>query len=206
MTDSPAGWYADPWTPSAIRYWDGRGWTPHQRFPSATTAITELRAPAGTGWNTVWIWLVVLLPVAPALLLLFVPWGSMFDVDLRYIDDAQALTRTMLGPLLSPVLWVVLPLSWISFAATAYSAYRDQRQLETMGVPRPFPWPWVFLNPVYPIGRSVVVRRRTGRGLAPLWAAIGVLVLTQVVALVMIAEMTIGMLGFFQQLMLYTSR
>jgi hypothetical protein len=29
-----------------------------------------------------------LLPVAPLLLLLLVPWGSMFDVDLRDIDDA----------------------------------------------------------------------------------------------------------------------
>lgn len=26
---TPPGWYADPWAPGALRYWDGIGWTSH---------------------------------------------------------------------------------------------------------------------------------------------------------------------------------
>lgn len=29
----PANWYADPWTPGRLRYWDGQTWTPHVCVP-----------------------------------------------------------------------------------------------------------------------------------------------------------------------------
>ena len=60
---------------------------------------------------------------------------------------------------------------------SAWFAYLDWRELGRRGVPKPFHFAWVFLSSgVYPIGRSVVVRRRTGKGIAPMWVAIGTLV------------------------------
>ena len=33
MSSRPAGWYPDPWNPSAVRYWSGDDWTPHAAAP-----------------------------------------------------------------------------------------------------------------------------------------------------------------------------
>jgi hypothetical protein len=63
---------------------------------------------------------------------------------------------------------------WVLLAALVVFGYLDHRQLKRNGVPEPFHWAWSFLNPVYPIGRAVVVRRRTGSGIWPMWAAIAV--------------------------------
>jgi hypothetical protein len=56
--------------------------------------------------------------------------------------------------------------------------YLDSRELKRRGVPYPFAWGWAFFDVVYVIGRAVVVRRRTGKGLAPLWVYIAVVVAT----------------------------
>ncbi len=37
----PAGWYADPWAPGGVRYWDGQRWTEH-----ALASPTALTVPA----------------------------------------------------------------------------------------------------------------------------------------------------------------
>ena len=66
----------------------------------------------------------------------------------------------------------------------------DWRQLRRQGVPKPFHWAWGFFTfagggtLVYLIGRSVVVRRRTDQGLAPLWAGIVVYVAIVVASIV----------------------
>jgi cytochrome bd-type quinol oxidase subunit 2 len=61
------------------------------------------------------------------------------------------------------------------------AAALDYRALSARGVPRPFHWAWTFLSAlVYIIGRTVVARRRTGTGLAPLWVTIATLVVTGV--------------------------
>lgn len=46
---TPAGWYADPVTPGAMRYWDGVAWTSHQSA-AATTAWAPA-APAGASFG-----------------------------------------------------------------------------------------------------------------------------------------------------------
>jgi hypothetical protein len=46
-------------------------------------------------------------------------------------------------------------------------------------VPRPFHWAFAFLSSaVYPIGRSVVVKRRTGQGISPMWVSIALIVMS----------------------------
>jgi FtsH-binding integral membrane protein len=57
-------------------------------------------------------------------------------------------------------------------------------------MPRPFHFAWVFLSSVvYVISRSVVVRRRTGRGIAPMWVSIAGLVLSFIFTIYITAAM-----------------
>ncbi len=179
---APAGWYADPQNLAQGRYWDGTAWTelrhaPGQPYP----APPALRAPEGTDGNTPWIWLVIAVPVIPVILLLFVPWGSMFDFDPTSDDPRTAMSATF-GIFLSPFYWASVVLGYVGYGLSVFFAYRDVKELTARGVPKPFHWAFAFINGlVYTIGRSVIVKRRTGRGHAPLWAEIAVvLVLTAV--------------------------
>lgn len=62
----------------------------------------------------------------------------------------------------------------------ALLAYLDWEKLRRDGVIRPFLWAWAFLSrELYVVGRSVVVREvAPTRGLAPIWAVIGVTTLS----------------------------
>ncbi|WP_201423156.1 hypothetical protein, partial [Xanthomonas perforans] len=65
-------------------------------------------------------------------------------------------------------------------ALTVLFAFLDWRQLRARGVDRPFHWAFSFFvlvigsGLVYIIGRGVILRRRTGSGLGPIWAAVAV--------------------------------
>jgi hypothetical protein len=52
-------------------------------------------------------------------------------------------------------------------------AYQDSHALKERGFPKPFGWGWAFIPPVYIVGRGVVARIRSGRGLAPLFTWFG---------------------------------
>lgn len=187
MTTSPAGWFPDPWDAAAVRYWDGNDWTPTTARAQPTAyAPAPLKAPDGIDGNTVWIWLVVLVPVVTSLLPLVVPWESIIGVDAltrsSLSHDPTAALRASLAPYQSPALWILTLAGWVVFAATVVFSYRDHRELLRRGIPSPFHWAWAFLSPVYAIGRSIIVKRRTGRGLAPMWVAIADVVLGYIVA------------------------
>lgn len=178
MTSIPPGWYRDPTVPAALRYWDGAAWTAHRHAVVSPVDRPEEGRPPGTSWNTVWIWLVVLMLVLP-MLSLFTPWDTGWEYDflapgavgrphVQFLTDLLELTSGLLG--------------YVTYGLAVFFAYRDYRVLRERGVPKPFHWAWAFLTPVYPIGRSVVVVRRIGRGWAPLWATIGALALALVVA------------------------
>jgi hypothetical protein len=179
------GWYTDPENPQQLRWWDGAAWTEHRSTTQPVAVGSELpytgagqqvAAPAGTATNTVWIWLVLLLPLLGILPALFIPWSDVFRIDPvtgRPDRDAALLLATSPAFLLSSIL------PWILFALTVLFAYLDWRELGRRGIPRPFHWAWAFLsNYVYPIGRAVVVKSRTGRNDPVLWAAIALIVLS----------------------------
>lgn len=126
-----------------------------------------LAAPAGTPWNTVWIWILVFLPYVSSLGIFTINWSSMFD-----LSGSGSVLNSELQMMTSPGYLFVMFGSWISYALFVWFAYLDWRTLVRRGVPKPFHWAWGFLTIVYTIGRSVVVRRRTGKGISPMWVSI----------------------------------
>lgn len=180
----PAGWYPDPAGGTRTRWWDGTQWTDHFQEPyNPASAAAALRAPEGTKAYNTWIWLVVFLPYVTLPLLFTIDFGSIF----RALDpsDPDAVVRAQFAMFLSPG-YIALTLGgWVLVALTIFCAYRDWRALQAAGVPQPLHWAWAFFGvagyPVYPIARSVVVKRRTGHGSAVMWAAIGMIVFTFVV-------------------------
>lgn len=199
---APAGWYPDPENPAHGRYWDGRAWTELRHEPGTPyPAAAAPKAPPGTDPYTPWIWAIVGIMFVPLVTLPLVPWASMFDYDLT--DPYAAMASFEI--LLSPLYWLSVLLGWAAFALTIVFAYRDHKELLARGVPRPFHWGFAFLGVVYPIGRSVVVRARTGRGMAPLWISIGYIVVSIVASIVLMVVIFTAMVDSLSDLTYYSS-
>lgn len=192
MTTTPAGWYPDPTGGQHQRWWDGSQWTDHVNVPGAPA--TALAAPEGAVTNTVWIWLIVALPLLPLLLLLTIDWSSLFDIASYSSGDPSGALAAQMAVFLSPGYLGAIVGGWIVYGLNAFFAYRDWKFLQAAAVPKPFHFAWVFLSSsVYTIGRAVVVKRRTGHGSAVLWASIGAIVLMFVITLVMSLQMISAM-------------
>jgi hypothetical protein len=198
MTDThtaPAGWYPQPDGSGGQRWWDGARWTEHTSplaAPAAAPTPTPARAAAlpqydaraqprvraGTPVDTPWIWLIVALPLLP-LIPLF-----LWDLDgyvLRSMTDPMAQLAIYLDP------WYLtgIALGWAAYGVMVWFAYLDVKALRALGYPRQFHWAWTFLSSlVYVIGRSVVVKRQAGRGMAPMWVVIALNVAVLIAALV----------------------
>jgi hypothetical protein len=191
---TPAGWYSDPENTQRLRWWDGVRWT-EQFAPVAApagsavpyTGSAPLAAPAGTDWNTPWIWVVLFLPLLPVLPLLFIDWSGAFVVDSdTLVPDVGA----QFAFLTSPAYLASLFGGWLAYAIVVICAYADWRALRDRGVPAPFHWAWAFLSSaVYGIGRGVVVSKRTGRGQVVIWLAIATIVLSLVIGLLVAGAM-----------------
>jgi hypothetical protein len=208
-TTPPAGWYPDPAGGPQPRWWDGQQWAADagtapqvaaQPFASQPAGYQPgyapvapppaLRAPAGTKPYTVWIWILVALPLLgyvgyPLVL------GALDDylVELETITDPDDLIDSLVGFLFSPGMLITVLIGVLSNVGTIVLALLDWRALKARGVPKPFHWAFAFFvfivgNLVYVIGRSIVVRNRTGSGLIPLFIAIGLWVLSYFVSFV----------------------
>jgi hypothetical protein len=201
---APAGWYPVAGT-TQQRWWDGARWTEHVYPPVATaapaspayapqgtvaspTTQTEHRAPAGTAPGTVWFWLLAV--GAPVLALLDLIPTSVFLGQVVNGDstDPAALAASPF----TPAYLIAALCGWFIYAVCVVFALLDWRELRAHGVPKPFHWAWSFFviavgwPAVYMIGRTVVVKRRTGRGMAPLWVFIGLEVATFIVTVVVV--------------------
>jgi len=134
--------------------------------------MTELTAPEGAEVNTVWIWLIVAMPLVSMLGLFTVDWSS-------FVDFSDTTGMSSLAAMTSPGYLFSVFSGWLVYGLSVWFSFLDRRALLQRGVPRPFHWAWTFLSSiVYVIGRSIVVKRRTGHGMAPFWAAIASLVLS----------------------------
>ena len=195
---TPAGWYADPAGSPQLRWWDGTQWTSHFQAPAQAQApayapYTPAAAapiptvPPGTPVYNPFIWALTLLPLLSLLLL-----------PLSFTEIDQAMSSSFNDPTsVNPyggystggllIQGLTTLLSWLIYGAGVVLAFFDRKWLLAKGYAQPFHWAWAFLGVVYPIGRSVVVRRRAGRGIAPMWVTIGVLALSLILSVVVIA-------------------
>lgn len=185
MTGAVPGWYADPWGAGRLRWWDGVQWTAHVSQP-AVARPPRPQLPPGTPVGTVWVWLMVLLPLVNTALLPFLrPDVSPVVISLSGEPTPEAVIRDMLSLVGGPLYFVLILVSWVTAAAVIVFAWLDHRDLTRRGVERPFHWAWTFLGTlVYVIGRTVILRPIAARrGAAPLWTAIAVTVVSYAVAI-----------------------
>lgn len=180
MTLPAAGWYPDPDNAHQTRWWNGVEWTedrsnfqapmPPVNPASYSMSTAALTAPAGTKWNTPWVWLVVVVPYIPVLGIFFIDWPAMFTAS------SMSSGMATLSILTSPAYLFTVLGGFVVYGLAVWFAYLDYRELERRSVPRPFHWAWTFLSSgVYPIGRSVIVRRRIGHGISPMWVTIALM-------------------------------
>ncbi|PPL19780.1 DUF2510 domain-containing protein [Microterricola pindariensis] len=128
-----------------------------------------------TGWQ---IWAIVLMPLVSLLLLFTWDFRSFLQFVLENPDVSEATL------LMNPGYALMTLGSWALAAALIVFAVLDWRWLGRQGYPRRFHWAWAILSSfVYVIGRSIVVKRQAGRGLAPIWVALAVNVITAVAAI-----------------------
>jgi len=162
--------------------------------------------PADRPVYSVWIWLIVLLPLLS--LASFFLWQPNFDeLSSPSSLSSPSYESHYLASLFSPGYFVILFGGWILYGLTAVFAWRDAVWLRAQGVVRPFAWPWVFLySPAYVIGRSVIVRRVAGpRGLAPIWALIAVFAVALVVSIIWTIGLMSGVLSRIPDYSSYSS-
>lgn len=198
MTTAAPGWYPDPSGNGGQRWWDGNAWGDTAQ-PAYTAA--SLRAPEGAKTDTPWIWLIIVLPLLTFIPLFFIDWGGMFDID---PDDPTSSSRAMMSVFVSPGYLLAVLGGWLVYGLSVFFAYRDFKALESAGVPRPFHWAFAFISSyVYPIGRSVVVKRRTGRDGGTLAGSIIALVLIFVLTIALMVIMMTQMMNSLSTLYPY---
>lgn len=199
MTSTPPGWYPDPAGSPQQRWWDGVQWTAQLTGPTVPVPqpqyapAASLRAPDGTNPSTVWIWLVVAthaaqgLIVIPFLIQISGAFPQFFAYSLEHSGSADSMNGPAVFQELMPIFSGVFGaslfytvLGWVTLALSIVFSYLDWRELERRGLPKPFHWAYAFFAftgagiLVYVIGRSVVARRRTGTGVAPMWVTIAI--------------------------------
>jgi hypothetical protein len=191
----PAGWFPDPSGGPGTRWWDGQQWTGHTSDPAPVYASAEpRRVDPGTPIYTPYIWLIVLLPLVSIIVLLF------WDID-SYMNSALVSADDPFAQFSDPGYLLIQGTSWLLYALSVLFAFLDRRVLLQRGFDRPFHWAWTFLGSlVYIIGRSVIVRRRSGRGLLPVWVYIGVFVVSMIVVIAKISAAVSTMMSGYSQL------
>ncbi|MEO6116192.1 MAG: DUF2510 domain-containing protein [Pseudolysinimonas sp.] len=192
----PPGWYADATVPGQMRWWSGTEWTEHVAAPYSGAPLARPVLPADRPVYSVFIWLIVLLPL--------LTYGSLFawQPNFDYLSnpsDPTSIYGSIYGSILTPGYFVIIFGSWIVYGLTAVFAWRDVVWLRAQGVVRPFPWPWVFLSSLaYVIGRSVIVHRVAApRGRTPIWVLIAVIAVGFIVSTVWTFSFMAGMLAHF---------
>ncbi len=188
------GWYPDPSGGSLQRWWDGNGWTAQTYSPGAGVPSTGPRkVEPGTPVYTPWIWAIVLMPLLSVISLFFFDFTAYFResfaASVAISADPSAPVDPFAGSqgLISPGYLAINALSFAIYLASGLFAFLDRRALLRRGFDRPFHWAWTFLSSLaYIIGRSVIVKRRAGSGLAPIWVMIAVTVVSIIITFAVI--------------------
>ncbi len=177
------GWYPDPAGSGRLQWWNGTAWTgqfnaPQFQAPQSPRPVEPRRRISDrTPVYNAYVWTIVALPLVPLILLMF--WNPVLRV--RTVGARQVQTLDPASIFTAPYFLLVAS-GFLVYGVSALLAYLDWDKLRKDGVVRPFHWAWVFLSrEVYVIGRSVIVHEvAPRRGLAPVWATIGVTILAVV--------------------------
>jgi hypothetical protein len=165
-----AGWYPDPQGHASERWWDGEEWSDRTRNPYMKAAYEPQRAPEGTNPATMWIWLLALAPLISIWQAATLDVNALVEQAMQGVEIAPDGTVTGTPNTSTGAADFTGLFLWL---AGVGAAALDWRALKARGVDRPFHWAWAILwSLVYVIGRSVVARRRTGTGFAPMWTTI----------------------------------
>lgn len=187
MSDSqtPAGWYRDPSGEVGYRWWDGYAWSSSTSpdpaagrpgpsgmppsMPPMASYVTSARPqlPPDRPIYGVLIWLITLLPI------ISIPLSLVYQPHYRFTTIEPGVRTLDPLSIYTPTYLLILGVELVLYAVTIVLAFRDQRWLMKQGVVRPFGWGWAFLQPVYIIGRSVIVNGVTPKhALWPVWVFI----------------------------------
>lgn len=199
MSNIAPGWY--PHGPNAQRWWDGTQWTDAVQQPY-TSSLTPGHAPEGTPPYTAQIWWIVGLFAIPLVISLLylatMDWSGYMNSMMVTSSDASSVLA-MYSSIFTPLYFVLLASSFLAYGATAALAYSDAKELLRRGVERPFPWALSFIpsygSIVYVIGRSVVARRRIGRGLLPMGVYLTIFAVGMVLSIVISIVAMYSMVG-----------
>jgi hypothetical protein len=204
MQQPQPGWYPIAPGSAELRWWDGSKWTEHRHTQEQVASAPNRPpvAPEGTNPATVWAWLLAVTPLLPLIGLLQWDIRGYLRAILLVGSSGGTSSSRVADAILSPSYFVLLGLGLLTFVLCVVFALLDYYALKRRGVPRPFHWAWSFLQTgaVYMIGRAVIVRRRTGHGLAPLWVWIGLYVLVFVVSLAVVFSAIATMAPLFERL------
>ena len=181
-----AGWYPDESAPGQQRWWDGDAWTAQvigAPYQAVSTGYTG--APAGTSPYNRQIWAIVAIYAVMSVISIGVVYWMFANLSLVISNEAAFLGMEFGLAAVGLAAWIV----------TGFLAYSDQKDLAARGVDHPFNWAFVCIPSygptIYIIGRSVVARRRTGSGIAPIWWHVGFSVGSGLIAsIVMIAALS----------------
>ena len=177
------GWYPDPAGSGRLQWWNGAAWTGQfstpqfQATPPQPLVAPRRRISDRTPVYNAYIWTMVALPLVSLIVFMF--WNPV--LRLLTVGPRQVQTLDPASIFTAPY-FLLVAISFVIYGVSALLAYLDWDRLRKDGVVRPFHWAWVFLSlPLYVIGRSVIVHEvAPRRGLAPVWAMIGVIVLSAV--------------------------
>ncbi|RLK47449.1 DUF2510 domain-containing protein [Microbacterium telephonicum] len=191
---------AAPAAPAAPAYGasSAAGYPAYPSAPAYATAATGPSAP-GVSTDTVWAYLAILVSFLPVLSVFFIDWNGMLVASMAPVYSESEVMSAMGGFVAQSLLISVF--GYAMLALSIVFSWLDWRELKRRGVARPFHWAYSFFAllvsiTVYIIGRTVVVKRETGKGLTVLWVWIASVVLAIVITV-------IWSVNFFNQMMLY---
>lgn len=171
------GWYPDPAGSRRPRWWDGTAWTEYVNPPARSIPAPRPEISGNTPVYNPFIWLIVALPIIPLVILMF--WNPVLRIRTTGLRRVQTADPSAIFTL---PYFLLLGISVLVYSVSALMAYLDWQKLRRDGVVRPFHWAWALLSrDLYVIGRSVIVHDvAPRRGLAPVWATLGVVVVAGV--------------------------
>ncbi|MCT9821014.1 DUF2510 domain-containing protein [Microbacterium sp. W1N] len=191
----------NPTTPAYGAYPTAAGYQAAPAYQGAPAYQSGPSAPGASG-DTLWIYLSIAASLLPVFSIFFIDWTPFLA-----ISATQSPTDADVAALMTGFFAQTLLISVFSYAMIALSivfAWLDWRELKRRGVARPFHWAFAFFAlvisiGVYIIGRTVVLKRETGKGLTALWVWIATIVLAIVISIVW----TVGLFAQMAEYMQY---